>query len=119
MGPVGRLSRLPSLELQRGLELREARSLPDRALGLAWLDDLPPEIGLLIPRCRSVHTFGMRFPLDVVFLDPTAAVVCVVERLPPRRHAAVRRARSVVEIRGGLAGRFIDAGLEVAVRRRG
>jgi uncharacterized membrane protein (UPF0127 family) len=39
-----------------------------RLLGLAWLRELPPGTGLLIPRCRSVHTFGMRFWLDVMFV---------------------------------------------------
>src|SRR5829696_8257603 len=40
-----------------------------RLLGLARLDRAEAGAGLLIPRCAAVHTFGMRFELDVVFLD--------------------------------------------------
>jgi len=36
-----------------------------RLLGLAFLPAERAPAGLLIPRCRSVHTFGMRFPIDV------------------------------------------------------
>ena len=37
--------------------------------GLAKLDELPETLALHIPRCRSVHTFTMRFPLDLIWLD--------------------------------------------------
>ena len=40
-----------------------------RLRGLAWRREPPDGWALLFPRCRSVHTFGMRFPIDVVFLD--------------------------------------------------
>ena len=52
-----------------------ARSFRARLLGLAFLRRLPPDCGLLIPRCSSVHTFGMRFALDVVFLDGDGEVL--------------------------------------------
>lgn len=85
--------------------------------GLAWLDALPEDYALLFRRCRSVHTYGMRFDLDVVFLDPQGAVVRVARDVPRRRHVRERGARSVVETRAGEADRFIAAGLEGAVRR--
>ena len=56
-----------------------------RLLGLAWLDDLPDGYGLLIPRCSSVHTFGMRFALDIDFLGHGGTVVRRMEAVPPRR----------------------------------
>jgi uncharacterized membrane protein (UPF0127 family) len=40
----------------------------ERLVGLAGLRALPPATGLLIPGCRSVHTFAMRFALDVLFV---------------------------------------------------
>ena len=46
-----------------------------RLLGLALLEREAAGPGLLIPRCRSVHTFGMRFALDLVFLDQAAQPV--------------------------------------------
>jgi len=90
--------------------------------GLAGLDDLPDRTALLIPRCRSVHTFGMRFPIDVIFLDGDRRVVRVDPDVPPRRVVWARGARAVVETRAGEATRFIrswsaseDAGRAVDV----
>jgi uncharacterized membrane protein (UPF0127 family) len=51
------------------VEARVAVSRRSRLLGLALLGRQPDGTALLIPGCRSVHTFGMRFPLDLVFLD--------------------------------------------------
>ena len=67
-------------------------------LGLAWLDRAQAPAGLLIPRCRSVHTFGMRFPLDLVFLDGELREVSRRCSLPPRRLAFDRRARAILEV---------------------
>jgi uncharacterized membrane protein (UPF0127 family) len=78
--------------------------------GLAGLDDLPAQHALRIPRCGSVHTFGMRFPIDVVFLDREDRVVRVAREVPPRRFAGARRARTVIETRAGEADRFLSAG---------
>ena len=69
-----------------------------RLLGLALLEREAAGPGLLIPRCRSVHTFGMRFALDLVFLDQAARPVSVRRTVPPRRIAAKRHARAVLEI---------------------
>jgi uncharacterized membrane protein (UPF0127 family) len=69
-----------------------------RLLGLTGLAPPPPGVGLLFPRCRSVHTFGMRFALDLVWLDGAGAVVRVDRGVPPRRVRWCRGARSVVEL---------------------
>jgi uncharacterized membrane protein (UPF0127 family) len=57
-----------------------------------------PPRGLLLPRTRSVHTFGMREPIDAVLLDARNRVVAVV-RLAPRRVLLPRRCvRAVLEL---------------------
>jgi len=56
-----------------------------------------------------VHTFGMRFPIDVVFLDREDRVVRVAREVPPRRFAGARWARTVIETRAGEADRFLSA----------
>ncbi len=56
-----------------------------RLVGLLGRASLPPRHGLLITRCDSIHTVGMRFPIDVVFVDRDARVVKVVEGLKPFR----------------------------------
>jgi hypothetical protein len=82
-----------------------ASSWRERLVGLAWRRSVPPGTGLLLPRCRSVHTFGMRFALDLVWLDASGKVVRVDRSVPPRRVRSCRRARSVVELPAlGVAG---------------
>ena len=68
-----------------------ARSRSGRLLGLA-LRRRPPGHALLLPRCRSVHTFGMRFALDLIWLDRDGRVLRVDEAVPPWRVRSVPRA---------------------------
>jgi uncharacterized protein len=92
-----RLQRLPSRVLDDGLVVHEAVSLRARLLGLAWLRSMPPGHALLIPDCRSVHTFGMRFPLDVAFLDSRGRELRVERRVGPRRLLVCPGAYAVLE----------------------
>jgi uncharacterized membrane protein (UPF0127 family) len=80
-----------------------------RTLGLAWLRAIGPGRALLIARCRSVHTFGMRFALDLVWLDAGDEVVRVDCGVGPRRVAGCRAARSVLETRAGEGEGFARA----------
>src|SRR5689334_19365991 len=74
-----------------------------RLLGLSHLDrcEAAP---LLIPRCASVHTFGMRFALDLLFLDENDAVVERRRAVPPRRLAFCGGASAILEIPSGEGG---------------
>jgi uncharacterized membrane protein (UPF0127 family) len=87
------------------LEVEVAERRRERMRGLLRRVRLPPGHGLLIPNARSVHSVGMRFPLDVAFLDDDL-VVLAVERVPPGRLLAVRRrARHVLECPAGSGPR--------------
>lgn len=81
-----------------GREVRVAVGLRARLLGLARLDPAQAGAGLLIPRCSSVHTFGMRFPLDLYFLGGAGEVVAVRRRVLPQRFAFCGWARAVLEL---------------------
>ncbi len=94
------LPRLPVL----GQEVRVATGFRARLLGLARLDRAEAGAGLLIPRCASVHTFGMRFPLDLVFLDRRGAPLQLHRRVPPRRLVWCRGAAAVLEIPAAEGG---------------
>ena len=83
-----------------------ADTFRDRLLGLAWRDRSEAGPGLLIPRCASVHTFGMRFELDLFFLDSAGRVIDVRRRVPPRRIAWCWGAAAVLEIPSGEGGEF-------------
>ena len=98
-----RLLRLPVATVL-GREIRVAGGRRARLLGLAHLDRGEAGPGLLIPHCSSVHTFGMRFALDLCFLDGRGNVVAVRLAVPPRRFAFCRRASAVLELPAGEGG---------------
>ncbi|TMK37344.1 MAG: DUF192 domain-containing protein [Actinobacteria bacterium] len=78
----------------------------ERARGLLGRSGLEPNEGLLLEHSRSVHTFGMRFPIDAVLLDRDDRVIGVV-RLPPNRVLLPRpRVRAVLEVAPGQGRRF-------------
>jgi len=87
-----------------GHEVDVAVGFRARLLGLALLDRADAGPGLLIPRCASVHTFGMRFALDVYFLDRDGDVIAERHAIPPRRFVACRGAAAVLEVPAGLRG---------------
>src|SRR3954471_10349664 len=94
---MGRLDRLPRRTLDDGLVVHEATTLGARLLGLAFMSPPPPDHALLLPNCRSVHTFGMRFPIDVIFLDDHGRTLRVERAVPSRRVLFERRAFAVLE----------------------
>ena len=83
------------------MDIVVARTVLRRARGLAFRPDPPDGWALMFPRCRSVHTFGMRFPIDVVFVDAQGHPVRVTRALAPRRIVFCKRARAAIETRAG------------------
>ena len=94
-----RLAKLEKHRLPGGLRLFVARSRRARLLGLSLLARAPPAgCALVLPRCSSVHTAGMRFALDLAFLDASGRVMRVVRGVPPWRVVSCRGAVAVVEV---------------------
>lgn len=81
--------------------LAVASSRGDRRRGLLGRDGF--DGALLIERARSVHTLGMRFPIDVAFCDGDLVVVRTLRLRPNRLTRPVPGARHVIEAE---AGRF-------------
>jgi uncharacterized membrane protein (UPF0127 family) len=81
-----------------GLEVPVAATPFSRLLGLALLSRDRARTGLLIPRCRSVHTFGMRFPLDLLFIDGDQRVIELRRAVPPGRFIRCSGAMAVLEL---------------------
>ena len=73
--------------------------------GLLGRKELPSGEGILLKPSGSVHTFFMRFPIDVVFLDRELRVVAIAPDVPPWRMRGARGAKAVVELRAGEASR--------------
>jgi len=90
-----------------GLEVPVAVGVRARLLGLAFLDREEAGTGLLIPGCSSIHTFGMRFPLDLYFLDERSALLALHRQVPARRVVSCRGASAVLEIPAVEGGEFL------------
>ena len=100
---MGRLDRLPARGIGGSLRLHVAATPLSRLIGLALSDPPPSDRALLIPGCRSVHTFGMRFAIDVLFLDEHREVIGERRNLRPWRVARQRGARAVLEFPSSYA----------------
>lgn len=85
------------------LELMITASMAERMRGLLGRAALGPREGMLLPRCGMIHTFGMRYPIDVVYLDGRNRVLKVSAALAPRRMDGHWRARAVLELAAGSA----------------
>ena len=81
--------------------LNIAQSFFRRLKGLLGTTYFPPGDGLLIQPCNSVHTFLMRYPIDVLFLNYASKVVKVVENMTPGQVATARKSSSVLELPAG------------------
>jgi len=105
-------ARFDGLERRRltgGLTILVAGNRRSRMQGLSRLDDLPDDHAMLFERCRSVHTGGMRFALDLLWLGRDGEVVRVDRAVGPRKLRTCLRARSVVEANAGHGERFAAA----------
>lgn len=75
----------------------------ERLRGLLGRDGLPPGEAMAFPRCNAIHTIGMRFAIDVAFLDRAGRPVRLARAVPPGRLLVWGglRARTVVEAAAG------------------
>src|SRR4051794_10404064 len=105
-----RLERLPRFRIGDDAAIHEASTFASRLLGLALLSGLPSGHALLIADCRSIHTFGMRFPIDVAFLDERGRILRVEGSVGPWRLLTCRRAFAVIESPAGEIDRYVGKG---------
>jgi len=86
--------------------LRRADTHWTRLRGILGTRGLEPGEGLWIRPCNQVHMFGMRYPIDVVFLDDAGRVLRTVEALRPNRVSPrVKAATNVLELPAGTVAR--------------
>jgi uncharacterized membrane protein (UPF0127 family) len=80
------------------------RMLP-RMKGLLGRANLAPGEGILIRPAPSIHTFFMRFPIDVVFLSREGEVLKIAKHVAPWRARSCRHSYAVLELAAGETGR--------------
>ena len=86
-----------------------------RKRGLLGRDRLEPGSALVIAPCQGVHTFGMRFDIDIVAVDRDGAVVKIRSAVPRRRIVMALRAFAIIELPAGTAA---NARLSIGDRLR-
>ena len=98
-------------------EVRVARSLAARLIALSRERSLPTRAGLLLSPAFGIHTLGMRFPVDVVFLSRQMRVLALVQRLEPWRVLLAPRGTGLVlELAAGqVAATRLNAGTFLVV----
>ncbi len=81
-----------------------------RRTGLLKHSNLAAGEGLWIVPCEAVHTFGMNFPIDVVYLNKQKKVLKIRDNMKKSRMSLCLRAHSVLEL---PAGRAAETGIAV------
>src|SRR5215469_1360338 len=89
-------------QIELGTHVQRAGDSKTRCKGLLGREGLAEGEGLWIVPCEAVHTFGMRFPIDLVYLDRSHRVVKTRSNVRPWRLSACLRAHSVVELAAGV-----------------
>lgn len=85
-----------------GTEVRLADSWFGRLRGFLMRPEPRAGEGILLVPCDAIHTWGMTFDLDVIFLNGSGDVLAVEENLPPRKTCGrVHGARYVLEVPAG------------------
>ena len=97
----------PGQRLVLASRVERADTLLRRMVGLLGRSSLADGEALILPRCRAIHTCGMRFAIDVVFVDVDWRVAALKPQVPPWRIVgSVREAWGVLEMAAGTIARF-------------
>ena len=80
-----------------------ANNLITRIIGLLYRSNLNKGEGLLITPCNGIHSFGMRFNFDAVFLDKNNKVQHLIKNMSPwRTSPIIKSAHSTLELPSGI-----------------
>jgi uncharacterized membrane protein (UPF0127 family) len=94
--------------------LKVANTFITRLVGLMGSKKMDKFDALLIEPCNSIHTFFMKYPLDVVFLDADNRVVKCVENLAPWRMTFLYlNAKKVLELNAGVLKSQVSKGDQI------
>lgn len=100
--------------------VREAYTFRKRLRGLMFDKRLPEGTGIHLLPCRSIHTFFMSFPIDVLYLDKDGAIIGIETNLAPGKLGkSFRGTSSVIELPAGTVNETdTQVGQSVAVRNQ-
>lgn len=95
------------------LNVAVTRSVVERMRGLLWLAPLQRDQGMLLTACNLIHTFGMKYPIDIVFMRRDGRVLKICESIAPSRVRGNLRAKCVLELAAGSA---VACGIHLGMR---
>jgi uncharacterized membrane protein (UPF0127 family) len=107
---------VPVINLTRGTWLatrvKKADNFFTRIVGLLKRHHLGPEEALWLVPSKGIHTIGMKFPIDVIFLDRHNVVRRVISGLPPYRVTGIQlRTYSILELpKGSISKSLTEVG---------
>jgi uncharacterized membrane protein (UPF0127 family) len=113
-----RLASLPAHVVSPTAVVLEAGSFGARLLGLTRLraHEVPQGHALLVRPCSSIHTFGMRFRIDVAFAGADGTILRVIRDVPQRRIRRCPNAAVALEAHAGELGRYLEGGRGAGAR---
>jgi uncharacterized protein len=98
-----------------------AYSFGKRLKGLMFKKSLQSGVGVHIKPCQSIHTFFMKFPIDVIYVDKNLTIVGLEHSLPPGKLGGrFKNAHSVIEVPAGyISGKSISVGQALIIKNKG
>jgi len=97
-------------------QLKIAESFFERLIGLMFKEKMDGFDGLLIKQCRSIHTFFMRYPLDIVFMNNEMKIKKIIRNIKPWRMTLIYfTSTQVLELEGGTLHQEIREGDKLEV----
>jgi uncharacterized membrane protein (UPF0127 family) len=96
--------------------VRAASTPWERVVGLIGARELEAEGGLWLEPCSTIHTMGMRFPIDVVLMDRAGRVVAIAPNVPPLRPFVSHKSTAIiVELPAGSTAEKVRLGDELVL----
>ncbi len=87
--------------------IEDASSFLRRFMGLMYRKSIPQNHGLLLTPCNEIHTFGMRFDIDAVYISKNGEVLFIDEAVKPHKVCKkIKSAYKVLELNSGMAHKF-------------
>lgn len=78
----------------------------ERLGGLLLTNQLAPQQGLWLTSCNSIHTFGMKYSLDLIYVDKCDEICAIVENIKPWRISLCIKAKATIELIAGSISQF-------------
>jgi len=87
--------------------IKIADSFFKRLMGLLNRDKLESDEGLLLKKCKQIHTFGMKFNIDAIFLNKEGEIVYIEFNMGAGKISkCIKNSCQVLELRAGTADKF-------------